>query len=34
MAFFDYIKDLNLLSVVIRVAMAVACGGILGLERK
>jgi len=34
MNFFEYIQDLNLLSVVIRVAMAVACGGILGLERK
>ena len=34
MDFFEYIKELNLLSVVIRVAMAAACGGILGLERK
>lgn len=34
MDFINYIQDLNLLSVVIRVAMAVACGGILGLERK
>lgn len=34
MDFFEYIKELNMLSVIIRVAMAAACGGFLGLERK
>ena len=30
----DYLRELNLLTVVIRIVMAVACGGFLGLERR
>ena len=30
----EFLKDLNMVTTVLRIAMAIACGGVLGLERK
>ena len=30
----EFLTDLNMVTTVIRIAMAIACGGVLGLERK
>ena len=30
----EFFKDLNMVTTVLRIAMAIACGGVLGLERK
>lgn len=32
-AFLDYISELNAVSIIIRLLMAVICGGLIGIER-
>jgi len=34
MDFISYIHELNIVSILIRMGMAIACGGVLGLERR
>lgn len=34
MNFINYLHELNIVSTIVRIALAIVCGGILGLERK
>ena len=34
LACFDFVRDVNLLSVTLRMVLAVVCGGLIGLERE
>ena len=33
-AIVDYLKELNILSVIVRILLAIICGGVIGIERK
>ncbi|MEG2429706.1 MAG: MgtC/SapB family protein, partial [Oscillospiraceae bacterium] len=33
MKFFEYITELNSLSIIIRLILAVVCGGVIGIDR-
>ena len=33
-AIVDYLKELNILSVIVRILLAIICGGVIGIERR